>query len=96
MIDTKRNISGQTAIDQNIQALHDNLIMLRYKDVGGAWYFDGGWLADLRQTAFGELFEDFYYGEDDQGKEIIIKDMPTKMWSRLVKPDAELSADEKS
>ena len=95
MIDTKRNISGQTAIDQNIQALHDNLIMLRYKDVGGAWYFDGGWLADLRQTAFGELFEDFYYGEDDQGKEIIIKDMPTKMWSRLVKPDAELSADEK-
>jgi hypothetical protein len=78
----------QTALDDNIDAIRDNLIMLRLREVGGAWFSDGTWLAEMRGTGLGELIESW---TDREGKTV---DMPSDKWAEIARPDHELNSDQ--
>jgi hypothetical protein len=79
-----KNLLG--ALDDDKDALRDNVIMLRFKDQGGAWFSDGTWLAELRGGGFAELVE-AWSGTD--GKE---RAMPSNKWDDIAKPDIQLNA----
>ena len=79
-----KNLQG--ALDDDTDALRDNVIMLRFKDQGGAWFSDGTWIAELRGGGFGELVE-AWSGTD--GRE---RAMPSDKWDDIAKPDNQLSA----
>ena len=77
-----KNLQG--ALDDDLDALRDNVIMLRFKDQGGAWFADGTWVAELRGGGFGELWE-AWSGETYEA-------MPSDKWADIAKPDNQLSA----
>ncbi len=79
-----KNLQG--ALDDDLDALRDNVIMLRFKDQGGAWFADGTWVAELRGSGLGELVES-WSGTD--GK---VRLMPSDKWDDIAKPDDQLSA----
>ena len=79
-----KNLQG--ALDDDLDALRDNVIMLRFKDQGGAWFADGTWIAELRGGGLGELVE-AWSGTD--GKE---RAMPSDKWDDIAKPDNQLNA----
>ena len=81
----------QVALDDDTDALRDNVIMLRFKDQGGAWFSDGTWLAEMRGGGFGELFES-WSSTDGTAREETYANMPSDKWADLAKPDAQLSA----
>jgi hypothetical protein len=76
----------RAALDEDKDALRDNVIMLRFKDRGGAWFSDGTWTSELRSGGFGELIE-AWSGTD--GKE---RAMPSGKWDDIAKPDSQLNA----
>ena len=71
----------QDALDENQEALRDNVIMLRFRRQGGAFFADGDWLAKMRGSALGELFEN-WTGSDK--KERV---MPSDRWAAISRPD---------
>jgi hypothetical protein len=81
----------QVALDDDTDALRDNVIMLRFKDQGGAWFSDGTWLAEMRGGGFGELVE-AWSSTDGTAREETYANMPSDKWADLAKPDAQLSA----
>jgi len=76
----------QTALDDDSDALRDNVIMLRFKDQAGAWFADGTWLAEMRGTGLGELWESW------TGTDGVERDMPSDRWADIAKPDNQLNA----
>ena len=84
-----KNLRG--ALDDDTDALRDGMIMLRFKDQGGAWFSDGTWLAEMRGGGFGELFES-WSSTDGTAREETYANMPSDKWADLAKPDAQLSA----
>jgi len=78
----------QTALDDNIDALRDNIIMLRLREVGGAWFSDGSWFAEMRGTGLGELLESW---TDTDGNTV---EMPSDKWAEIARPDHELNSDQ--
>ena len=78
----------QTALDDDLDALRDNIIMLRLREVGGAWFSDGTWFAEMRGTGLGELIESW---TDRDGNTV---DMPSDKWAEIARPDNELNSDQ--
>jgi hypothetical protein len=78
----------QTALDDNIDALRDNMIMMRLREVGGAWFSDGTWFAEMRGTGLGELLESW---TDRDGNTV---EMPSDKWAEIARPDHELNSDQ--
>ena len=74
----------QQAVTDETDAIRDNMIMRRFKDQGGAWFSDGTWLAEMRQTGFGELWES-WTGQDGTYT------MPSDRWADIAKPDNQLN-----
>jgi len=81
----------QTALDDDTDALRDGMIMLRFKDQGGAWFSDGTWLAEMRGGGFGELFES-WSSTDGTAREETYANMPSDKWADLAKTDDQLKA----
>jgi len=71
----------QAALDENADALRDNIIMLRFKDMGGAWFSDGTWWSKLLGTGLGELAESW---TDSKGETHL---MPSDRWAAIARPD---------
>lgn len=84
-----KNLQG--ALDDDLDALRDNVIMLRFKDQGGAWFADGTWIAELRGGGFGELWE-AWSGNDGTARDETYEAMPSDKWADIAKPDNQLSA----
>ena len=84
-----KNLQG--ALDDDLDALRDNVIMLRFKDQGGAWFADGTWVAELRGGGFGELWE-AWSGNDGTARDETYEAMPSDKWADIAKPDNQLSA----
>jgi hypothetical protein len=84
-----KNLQG--ALDDDLDALRDNVIMLRLKDQGGAWFSDGTWLAELRGSGLGELVEAWSETDGTASKEAYAS-MPSSKWADISKPDNQLSA----
>tara|TARA_R110000787_G_scaffold29888_3_gene80772 strand:- start:717 stop:1778 length:1062 start_codon:yes stop_codon:yes gene_type:complete len=80
----------QAALDENQEALRDNVIMLRFRRQGGAWFSDGDWLANMRQGALGELWEE-WRGSDGKGEK---RQMPSDKWAAIARPDNQLSTED--
>jgi len=76
----------QTSLDDHLDAIRDNVIMLRFKDQAGAWFSDGTWLAEMRGTGLGELVEAW------SGTDGVERDMPSDRWADIAKPDDQLNA----
>ena len=76
----------QDALDENLEAMRDNVIMLRFRRQGGAFFSDGDWLANMRGGALGELFEN-WTGTD--GRERV---MPSDRWAAISRKDDKLNA----
>ena len=76
----------QAALDDDSDALRDNMIMLRFKDQAGAWFLTGTWLAEMRGTGLGELWEAFSAKDGTA--------MPSAKWADIAKPDDQLSAED--
>ena len=81
----------QTALEDDTDALRDNMIMLRFKDQGGAWFSDGTWLAELRGSGLGELVES-WTGNDGTARKETYAAMPSNKWADIAKPDNQLNA----
>ena len=81
----------QTSLDDLMDAIRDNVIMLRFKDQGGAWFSDGGWLAEFRGSGLGELWE-AWSGNDKTASKTAYAAMPTSKWADIAKPDNQLNA----
>jgi hypothetical protein len=81
----------QTALDEDTDALRDGMIMLRFKDQGGAWFSDGTWLAEMRGGGLGELFE-AWSGTDGTASKETYANMPSDKWADIAKPDDQLNA----
>ena len=79
----------QTSLDDHLDAVRDNVIMLRFKDQAGAWFSDGTWLAEMRGTGLGELVEAWSGTDGVEGYQI---DMPSDRWADIAKPDDQLNA----
>ena len=71
----------QDALDENLEAMRDNVIMLRFREVGGAFFADGDWLAEMRGGALGELFENW------TGTDNVERVMPSDRWAAISRPD---------
>ena len=84
-----KNLQG--ALDDDLDALRDNVIMLRFKDQGGAWFADGTWVAELRGGGFGELWE-AWSSNDGTARDETYEAMPSDKWADIAKPDNQLSA----
>lgn len=84
-----KNLRG--ALDDDTDALRDNIIMLRFKDQGGAWFSDGTWLAELRGSGLLELVES-WSGTDGTARKETYASMPSNKWADIAKPDNQLSA----
>ena len=82
----KKNL--QTSLNDDIDALRDNMIMLSLREVGGAWFYDGTWFAEMRGTGLGELIESW---TDRDGNTV---DMPSDKWAEIARPDNELDSDQ--
>ena len=81
----------QSALDDDTDALRDNMIMLRFaEEQGGAWFTDGTWLSEMRDTGLGELVESWSGTEKDG----IERDMPSNKWADIAKPDDQLSGND--
>ena len=78
----------QTALDDNLDALRDNIIMLGLREVGGAWFSDGTWFAEMRGTGLGELLESW---TDTDGNTV---EMPSDKWAEIARPNHELNSDQ--
>ena len=78
----------QTALDDDLDAIRDNMIMLRLREVGGAWFSDGTWFAEMRGTGLGELLESW---TDRDGNTV---EMPSDKWAEIARPDHELDSDQ--
>jgi len=76
----------QTSLDDDLDALRDNVIMFRFKDQAGAWFSDGAWLAEMRGTGLGELVEAW------SGTDGVERNMPSDRWADIAKPDDQLNA----
>ena len=85
-LDVGRNRTLQDTLDENTDALRDNVLMLRFKDQGGAW-FDGTWLAEMRGSGLGELVES-WSGSDGKSKAL---DVPSARWQAIARPDNQLN-----
>jgi hypothetical protein len=83
-----KNLQG--ALDDDTDALRDNVIMLRFKDQGGAWFSDGTWLAEMRGSGLGELLET-WGGNDGTARDETYAAMPSNKWSDIAKPDSQLN-----
>ena len=81
----------QTSLDDQMDAIRDNVLMLRFKDQAGAWFSDGGWLAEFRGSGLGELWEE-WSGNDGTASETAYDAMPTSKWADIAKPDNQLNA----
>lgn len=84
-----KNLQG--ALDDDTDALRDNVIMLRFKDQGGAWFSDGTWIAEMRGSGLGELLET-WGGNDGTARDETYAAMPSNKWDDISKPDSQLSA----
>ena len=82
----------QDALDKNLEALRDNVIMNRFRKVGGAFFLDGDWMADMRQGALGELWENWSGREDGKN----IQTMPSDKWAVIARDDKYLNSKEKA
>ena len=80
--------SLQQQLDSNADAMRDNAIMFRYSDQGGAFNLTGTWLAELRGSGLGELYETVVLA----GEEVA---MPTAKWEKFLKPDSQLTPNER-
>ena len=85
-LDVGRNRTLQDTLDENTDALRDNVLMLRFKDQGGAW-FDGTWLAEMRGSGLGELVES-WSGSDGKSNAL---DVPSARWQAIARPDNQLN-----
>ena len=83
----------QAALDDQTDALRDNAIMLRFKDQGGAFSLTGTWLAEMRGSGFGELFE-AWSGTDGTASKESYASMPSNKWADISKPDNQLNAED--
>tara|TARA_R110002012_G_scaffold16814_1_gene64262 strand:+ start:22 stop:2223 length:2202 start_codon:yes stop_codon:yes gene_type:complete len=83
----------QAALDDQTDALRDNAIMLRFKDQGGAFSLTGTWLAEMRGSGFGELFEAWSEIDGTASKETYAT-MPSNKWADISKPDNQLNAED--
>ena len=83
-----KNLQG--ALDDDLDALRDNVIMLRFKDQGGAWFSDGTWLAELASSGIGELVES-WGGNDGTARDETYAAMPSNKWADIAKPDSQLN-----
>ena len=81
----------QTSLDNHLDAIRDNVLMLRFKDQGGAWFSDGTWLAEFRGSGLGELWE-AWSGSDGTASDAAYQAMPTNKWADIAKPDNQLNA----
>ena len=81
----------QTSLDNHLDAIRDNVLMLRFKDQGGAWFSDGTWLAEFRGSGLGELWE-AWSGNDKTASDAAYQAMPTNKWADIAKPDNQLNA----
>jgi hypothetical protein len=79
----------QSGVEAELDSVRDNVIMLRFKDQGGAWFADGGWLAEFRGSGFGELFEAW---TSPEGR--TLEHTPTDKWLTLARPDSELNSED--
>jgi uncharacterized protein YejL (UPF0352 family) len=70
-----------TKVTTGMDALDDVQIMLANRDVGGAWFSDGNWIAKMRtETGFGELWESW---TDNDGNDTLI---PSEKWLAIADP----------
>ena len=67
-------------INNSLDAIDDIQTMLNYRDVAGAWFADGKWIAEMRGGALGELWETYI---DPEGKETAI---PSERWLAMLNP----------
>jgi hypothetical protein len=67
-----------------MDALDDVQLMLANRDVGGAWFSDGAWMAEMRTaTGLGELWESW---TDHKGNDTLI---PSEKWLAIADPKTE-------
>ena len=71
-------------VTTGMDALDDVQIMLANRDVGGAWFSDGDWMAEMRTaTGLGELWESW---TDHKGNDTLI---PSEKWLAIADPKTE-------
>ena len=79
----------QGAVEENLDAVRDNVIMRRFSDMGGAWFAGGTWWSEFLESGLGELGETYLIGKRETM-------MPSDKWADIAKPDNQLNEADKA